>query len=156
MSDQEQPGEVPAPRPATPEQAARARARVMPNRLVVVEMVYFQSGTEDPVACEARYERRLSSDDMPYAPPRITLTESGILLTEPARAGWLTNSPIGMIHLKNEGPGTLMLYTNDCPEVPIFRVRPGESFRGEPVNLAGIVLRCSLGHCKIKYTLFPA
>jgi hypothetical protein len=53
MSSDQGEGEGPVPRPATPAEAATARARAMPNRIVVVEMVYFQSGTEDPVACEA-------------------------------------------------------------------------------------------------------
>jgi hypothetical protein len=151
MSDENIEQDQPQPRPATPTEAATARARAMPNRIVVVEMVYFQSGTEDPVACEARYERRLASDDTPYSPPRITVHQQYKLLD----MGWLAGSPLGLLHLKNEGPGLLLLCSNDDPPLPLLRVRPGESFRGEPVAALGIVLTCPVGHCKVKYTLFP-
>jgi hypothetical protein len=151
VSDENLEQDQPQPRPATPEESARARARAMPNRIVVVEMVYFQSGTEDPVACEARYERRLASDDTPYSPPRITVEQQYRLLD----MGWLAGSPLGLLHLKNEGPGLLLLCSNDDPPLALLRVRPGESFRGEPLAALGIVLTCPTGHCKVKYTMFP-
>jgi hypothetical protein len=145
------------PRPATPGEAARAHARNFRNRLVVIEQVYFQSTGQQPVASECRFERGLASDDSPYPPPRVVLNDGdSLLLASPARAGWLVDSEVGLFHVRNDGPGTVLVCHADGADTPLFRVRPGESFRAEPLDANKIVLRARGGPCTVKYTLFPA
>jgi hypothetical protein len=149
MNEHEQVNPV-TPRPATPAEVAR----LMPNRLVVIEQVYFQSGTHGPVVSECRFERKLSSDDSPYPPPRIKIEDGQHTnLNDARKAGWLLDEPVGLMHIVNEGPGMLLVGGTSGP---FFRVRSGESFRAEPLNLSEIALRALGGSCTIKYTLFPA
>jgi hypothetical protein len=144
-----EPGRPTAPRPID----NLPHKVTVPNRLVVIELVYFQS-EGGPVSSEARFERRLSSDEQPYPPPRITIKDTQVVTLDDARkAGWLMDQPLGLIHVVNDGPGVLMIEFFDKP---VFRVRPGESFRAEPLDLSEVALRASGGPCTVKYTLFPA
>lgn len=129
-------------------------AQARPSRLTVVETVYHHQRGGQPAAVEARYTRRLASDEQPY---RRTMTLGAEW--QPVDLGWLQGQPVGLLILQSgEKPGGPLVEVGvavlDAVQ-PAFVIRPGESFRGEPLPDAEICVRASAAGARLAVTVLP-
>lgn len=140
-------------------------------RIVVVEQIYFQSTDNMPVQTEHRFVRQLKSDEQPYVRRMKIGTE-----WQPLECGWIDEC--SMLLIEHEAPNwqvmptaeerkavndrivEIALYNSTMFDpsaiVPDWYIPVGESFRGSPVALENIYLRCTEGETRIKVTLFPS
>jgi hypothetical protein len=140
------------------------------GHLTVVEMVYHQLKSGQPVVSESRFGRPLKTDEQPYR-RTFRLDEQWIV----AYTGWV-DCP-AMILIANEtGKGLTTTPSQEMRDelsrkvievgvsvcsmiedtvVPIFKILPGESFRGQPSEIGSLRLRCAHGETKCTITAIP-
>lgn len=143
------------------------------GRIVVVEQVYHQPVDAPPVLVESKYSRRIDSEEQPFGPRRLRVTEEWQELS----AGWIEG--VGLLVVSNEEGKGLQVQPSESerreiglrvvelamfpvPTVPgeafspiPWIIPPGESFRGSTDTLGGIKVRCRRGSARISYTIFP-
>jgi hypothetical protein len=115
------------------------------SRVVVSESLFHQVPRKEPTAAAESYSRWLDSDDSPYVRPSIRATEEWAVLD----VGWVQK--VGMLHVKNAGPGTLRLASGDEPGWVVF---PGETIRGVPGG--PLRVRSEGGDSMYSVTVIPA
>jgi hypothetical protein len=139
-------------------------------RLGVVETVYLQRPGGQPVSVESRFSRRLLSDEQPYlrqfkVGPEWTLLDRGwltecsclVLSNEEGRFHQVQPTPEERDAALRKVVEVGVCFNDDMRDL-IYRfavVRPLESGRFEPADLAAIRIRCLDGPAKVSLTLFP-
>lgn len=154
----EQAGEIPMEERATP--------ILLKPRLTVVEHVYHQEGGgKSPVGSDCVSARFLSTDEQPY----VRKTRIGETWTR-LDTGWLAS--VSLIRVVNEATvfatypslrekteaeaKVLEIGVEDEAGVHSFaRVRPGDSFRVDPVESRSLRVRCRSGFAQVTIHAFP-
>lgn len=135
-------------------------------RLTVLDTIYYQAPGDDPVAFKGPFARLLESEEQPCI--------RKLVVGEPWQAVeglWL--SAAGLLGVRNdEGTFTGVIPTPEQRQevaarivevgvVDVERVtrfaflRPGESCRFEPADMAALRLRCQRGQAKVTVAAFP-
>jgi hypothetical protein len=132
-------------------------------RVVVLDTTYHQAAGGSPTAVDHKWSRWLETDEQPYQ-RRMQVQQEWI----PLDYGWLTN--VGLVMMQNVGRkfhvkptdaekalaardvveiGAAIPSSHEFDEVPsinpLFCIRPGESFRAEPVAGSKLYVRSSSG-----------
>lgn len=143
------------------------------DRITVVETVYHQSFGGEPTCSESKYTKILETMEQPFKRDTKCTEEWDKL-----DAGWLDECSLLVISNK-EGSGLQSIPTEDekldiamrvieisgeydigsvdGPEKPVphFEICPGESFRGCPVELKKLYIRCRYETARYSLTVFP-
>ena len=145
--------------------AESATEQKHPDRLVVVETVYYQQTGQQPLAIETRFSKPLESREQLYQRQLKTTQE-----WESLDVGWIKS--VGMLLLKNcagkdlqENPSeqlaaeiassTIELGIPDCQSSFTILVPPGESARFCPSSL-DLLVRCkNVANVPYVLTLIP-
>lgn len=137
-------------------------------RISVVEIVYYQGGSEDPVSYDKRWDKWLASDEQPYqrkltAPPSWT----------PLDYGWIESASVLMLENVEGRDRTIipskeelelveskivvvgMAYGQNDEVVPCWQLSPGETLRARPVELTSLRIKCLNGTAKCIVTILP-
>lgn len=136
----------------------------IPDQLTVVEHVYHQPAGEQPTGIETRFSRHLKTQEQPYC-RRLLIGEDWVALDH----GWV-NEASHMVVQNMEGRFTQVNPTDEqCKEVAArvielgyqnakgyWLIGPGESLRGQPNVLDGLMLRCQQGKAQVTINVFPA
>lgn len=131
------------------------------DRLTVVEHVYHQSSHGPGAACHsAGWEKRLTSDEQPYA-RTYTLTEGD---WTPLGTGWIDPDRVGLLVLCNgkdlphgEAMKSGVLEFSLQKEGPAeWRLEVRETMRGTPLSLQHARLRVVGGPVRCTVILYPA
>lgn len=140
------------------------------NCLTIVEEIYHSAKDSQPWQFGHRFQRSLKTDNYP--------TLRSILVSSQWSAlNRLELPSCGMISLINEEGRRLPLipsptqqqliagkileighreFTDEKGEpLPMWTVPPGESFRGNPVDLSSLVIRCRNGAAEATLAVFP-
>lgn len=140
------------------------------SRVVVVEQVYHQQPGGQPTVVESKYTRRLDSDEQPFGPRRIRVTEEWTKLD----TGWVVEG--GMLCLSNEEGKIMTVQPSPSerrdidsrivevclvdPETGnvggVWLVPPGESLRAATASFNGLRIRCRKGSARIVFTVIPS
>ena len=154
----EQAGEIPMEERTTP--------ILLKPRLTVVEHVYHQEGGgKSPVGSDCVSARFLRTDEQPY----VRKTRIGETWTR-LDTGWLAS--VSLIRVVNEATvfatypslrekteaeaKVLEIGVEDETGVHSFaRVRPGDSFRIDPVDSPSLRVRCRSGFAQVTIHAFP-
>jgi hypothetical protein len=138
--------------------------------LTVVEMVYHQLTAGQPVVAESRFGRPLKTDEQPYR-RTFRLGEQWVSV----ETGWVDQP--AMLMISNEtGKGLTANPTQEMRDelsrkviemgvsvcsviedtvVPVLKILPGESFRGQPSEIGSLRVRCAHGETKCTVTAIP-
>jgi hypothetical protein len=124
------------------------------NRLTIVEMVYHESeATDGLVGTDHRYCRLLKSNDTWYQRPPFVVSEEPKAID----SGWVVD--VGMMVIENreklDSNRIVEVLMEGC-EQPMWRILPGETMRGVPVDVKQLRLRCLQGTAIVACTLIPA
>jgi hypothetical protein len=140
------------------------------GHLTVVEMVYHQLTAGQPVVAESRFGRPLKTDEQPYR-RTFRLGEHWISV----ETGWVDRPAMLMItnetgkrlvanptqQVRDElsrkiiEVGVSVCSVIEDTVVPVFKILPGESFRGQPFEINSLRVRCAYGETKCSITAIP-
>lgn len=136
-----------------------------PSRVTVVGSMYFQGSEGERASAHTQYQRVLESTEQVYE-RRCKVGEEW----EPVDLGWLDkDGAAAIIHIKNE-EGTFKTVpteeevleseekvlelafrdTADC-----WLIRPTDTFRGEPLSMNELMIRCRKGTARYSIFLVP-
>lgn len=139
-------------------------------RMTVTETVYHQVyGDEDPAEpCSRAFARDLYCDEQPLSGRRAAAAAEWA----PLCSEWVEKAAM-LVLANEEGRGLLVnpdeaarralakkvielgVRSEGGPVVAFGRVRPGETCRLEPADLAGLRVRCAAGPARYALTLIP-
>lgn len=121
-------------------------------RMVVHETLQHQNPGGSPTSVVRKFLRRLSSDEQPFT-RRFTVTQA----TTALETGWLDRT--SMLLLANDGgPDSAAVTVGMISSLGVIgfaRIRPGESLRLEPYDLAAIRVRSDGEPVKCVLHLLP-
>jgi len=122
----------------------------VPNRITVVEMVYFQSPGENPLGVESRYSRKLTTDEQPCE-RRLKATENWQELDR----GWVDQASLIVISNQETIAGKILEVAYRDAYQDTWLVLPGESMRASPSDASRLIVRSQSGTTRFTANLFP-
>lgn len=152
-------------------QTAIAQARAAEERkprITVVETVYHQAPGQQPTSVECRHTKSLDSDEQPYT-RRVKvgqewqaldcgwLEEASLLVLSNAKEQFAVN-PTDEQRQEAEARVVevgIAAEDDDTRITPLFLIAPGDTFRGQPLGVKAIKLRCRKGEATVTINLFP-
>lgn len=135
----------------------------MPDRITVVEAVYFEGSGQEPISWHTNGSRLVTEPEQAYQ-RRIKVGPDWTTLD----LGWIA-AP-GMILIRHERPRypvvlpsqeqraedeARMILVRSSPQEAGWRVPVGESFRGSPVDPSQLEIRCDSGETFITFVILP-
>lgn len=149
-------------------------AKPSPGRITVVEMVYFQSSGDQPIAVDSRFARDCATDEQPFTRPSFSVGEEWVSVP----SAWLDEAGmLVLVNLTGRGqhvvptPRQRQVFADAVVElgvadgvdtatyktavVPFAYVPAGESCRLSPVSFRSLRLRCRKGEARCNVTVMP-
>lgn len=135
-------------------------------RIVVTGYVYHQPATEQPFSVNLGFSRQLESDEQPWI-RKIKIGEEW----QPLDPGWVKEVAL-LVLVNDEGEHRFQRvpteqekqdmkdrivelgYLSPAQAKPNWLIPPGENFRGMPVDLASLRVRCRRGEARCVLYLF--
>lgn len=151
------------------------------SRMTVVETVYFAAPGEDPFAIGSTYSRIMQSGEYPYSRKvKVTeewqkldcgsILEAGLLILSNDENKGLQVNPtakekaeakkriieVGYLLIKSKENRDMFSEKATQPAViPLWLILPGETMRGQPLQLDCLMLRCQSGVAKCTINIMP-
>lgn len=144
--------------------ARQMKNQVPVNRIVVLDTVYHQAGTDPPITAESKFSRVLASDEQPYVRRAKIGTEWA-----PLDTGWIKE--VGLFLLVNEEGRRFMINPTDEEKKAVADkvievglagmeafcvVHPGESLRLSPTDASVLRFRSRSEGTRFTLSVFPA